>query len=92
MAELIDNTARNRFEMTLEGHLAHLDYARVAGRLELLYIEVPPAAQGRGFAAVLLRAVLEQARQQGLKVKPVCSYVHIFLRRHPEYADLLAGS
>ena len=92
MPELIDNTTRNRFEMIQEGQLTHLDYTREQDVVTLLYIAVPPALQGRGLAADLLRAVLDQLRKQGLKVVPVCSYVNIFFRRHPDYADLLAGS
>ena len=30
------------------------------------------------------------ARQHGMKIKPVCSYVVVWLRRHPEAADLVA--
>ena len=90
MAELIDNTTRNRFEMMQEGLLTRLEYRREVGRLVLLSIEVPEALEGRGFAAELMRAVLSRVREGGLRVVPVCSYVQIFLRRHPEYADLLA--
>ena len=74
--------------MTQEGSLTHLDYAREGGLVRLLYVEVPRELQGRGLAAVLLRAVLAWAREQGLQVIPVCSYVQIFMRRHPEYDDL----
>ena len=91
MAELIDNTSRNRFEMMQEGQLTHLDYRLEDGRLVLLYVEVPRALQGRGFAADLLRAALARAREQQLKVVAVCSYVQLFLRRHPEYDDLNAS-
>lgn len=89
MAELIDNTSRNRFEMVQEGLLTHLDYALEGGLVRLLYLEVPRELQGRGFAADLLRTVLIRVRERQLKVIPVCSYVQIFLRRHPEYDDLL---
>ncbi len=90
MAELIDNAGRSRFEMVQEGSVTHLDYAREGGLIRLLYIEVPRELQGRGFAAVLLREVLAWARERGLQVVPVCSYVQIFMRRHSEYDDLLA--
>lgn len=90
MAELTDNTSCSRFEMVQEGQLTRLDYRLEDDRLVLLYIEVPRALQGKGFAAILLRSVLHLARAQNLKVVPVCSYVQLFLRRHPEYHDLLA--
>ena len=89
MADLIDKTVLNRFEMMQEGLLTRLDYRAEKGRLVLLYIEVPRALEGRGFAAELLRAVLSRVRERGMKIVPVCSYVQLFLRRHPEYADLL---
>ena len=91
MAEMIDNAGRSRFEMVQEGMLTHLDYARENDTVRLLFIQVPRELQGRGFAAVLLRAVLAWAREKNLRVIPVCSYVQIFMRRHPEYDDLLAG-
>ncbi len=51
---------------------------------------VPSALEGRGLASQLVAAAVAHAREQGLKVKPVCSYVAVWMRRHPEAADLLA--
>jgi predicted GNAT family acetyltransferase len=34
---------------------------------------------------------LETARANGWKVVPMCSYAVAYLRRHPEYNDLLQG-
>jgi predicted GNAT family acetyltransferase len=50
---------------------------------------VPEAIGGRGVAADLTRAALETARANGWKVVPMCSYAVTYLRRHPEYNDLL---
>jgi len=32
---------------------------------------------------------LDDARQQGLAVIPLCPYVVVFIRRHPEYIELV---
>ena len=40
--------------------------------------------------AELVRAALAHAREQGLKVRPLCSYVQAYMRRHPEVQSLLA--
>jgi uncharacterized protein len=33
--------------------------------------------------------VLDIARAEGLKVKPLCPFAKAYIERHPEYADLL---
>ena len=43
----------------------------------------------QGIAAALVRAALAHAREQGLKVRPLCSYVQAYVRRHPEVQSLL---
>ncbi|KPF54323.1 putative GNAT family acetyltransferase [Novosphingobium capsulatum] len=51
---------------------------------------VPSAIGGRGVAARLVDALIADAREQGWKVVPACSYVAAQFRRHPEWADLQA--
>ena len=51
---------------------------------------VPHEMRGQGVAQVLVEALVEDAREQGFKIVPQCSYVAALFRRHPEWADLLA--
>ena len=44
---------------------------------------------GRAIAAALVRTALAHARAQGWRVRPSCSYVASWMRRHPETQDLL---
>ncbi|MDP9057721.1 MAG: N-acetyltransferase [Pseudomonadota bacterium] len=53
---------------------------------------VPPAIGGRGVAAKLVEALIDDARQQGFVIVPACSYVAVAFKRHPEWSDLLAGN
>lgn len=84
------NSEAQRFEVLIDGLLAVCEYRRQGHLLVLPHTGVPSALQGRGIAAQLVQAVLDWARAEGLKVRPVCSYVAAYLRRHPESADLLA--
>jgi uncharacterized protein len=52
---------------------------------------VPPAVGGRGIAAELVRTALAWAGEKGYTVEPACSYVDVYMRRHPETARLRAG-
>ena len=79
-----------RFEAEVDGLRCLCAYHLVDGVMWLTHTEVPPALEGRGIAAALVAAALAHARAQGWKVRPACSYVRAYMRRHPETADLLA--
>jgi len=81
---------RGRFQAVVEGHLCVADYRLAGGVMHMTHTEVHPALQGRGIAAELVDAALAYARANGFKVNPLCSYVQLYLRRHPQSRDLLA--
>lgn len=81
---------RRRFQTVVDGKICVCDYQLSGGVMELTHTGVPPAVEGRGIAAQLVAAALTYARENGLKVKPSCSYVQTYMRRHPETLDLLA--
>jgi uncharacterized protein len=79
-----------RFETRVEGLRCVCDYRLHDGVVHFTHTEVPTALGGRGIAADLVAAALLWARAEGLKVRPLCSYVSTYLRRHPEQQDLVA--
>ena len=81
--------AAQRFEALVEGGRCVVDYRRVGGVMHIVHTEVPASLQGQGLAAALVQAVLDQARALGWRVRPVCSYVAAYMRRHAETQDLL---
>ncbi len=85
------NQTMRRFEIAVEGMLCRLDYRFDGAVLDLHHTEVPTVLEGRGLASQLVRAAFDYARQAGLRVRPSCSYVRAWVRRHQEEADLLAA-
>ena len=78
------DVALGRFSATVHGHLCVCDYRLRDGVMFMTHTEVAPELEGQGIAAALVRAALAHAREQGLKVRPLCSYVQAYVRRHPE--------
>jgi uncharacterized protein len=80
-----------RFEAVVEGQLSVADYEIEGNVMHMTHTGVPTALRGHGIAAVLVKEALEYARAQGLKVNPLCSYVRVYMHRHPETLGLLAS-
>jgi predicted GNAT family acetyltransferase len=87
-----NNAAAGQFEVQTEHGVARLRYVWRGDVLDLTHTSVPQEAEGRGIATLLARSALEYARAQGLKVIASCPFVHAYLRKHPEYADLIVSS
>jgi predicted GNAT family acetyltransferase len=66
-----------------------LEYQRDGATLAILHAETDPAHTGKGVAGELTRVVLDDARARGDAVLPFCPYVAAWIRKHPEYADLV---
>ncbi|KAA9002415.1 N-acetyltransferase [Paenibacillus spiritus] len=49
---------------------------------------VSPNYRGGNIAQRLLQRLVEEAREEGAKIIPQCSYVGVQFRRNPEYADV----
>lgn len=85
-----DNKAEQEFELVVDGHRALAAYQMEGDTIVFTHTVVPKAIEGRGVASRLIRAALDSARDQGLKVVPQCPFVAAYMQRHPETRDLLA--
>jgi len=90
VAQVVHNEAASRFELRVQGLWCIAQYHLIDGVMWLTHTETPPALRGRRLAEQVVRAALDHARAHGLKVRPACSYVRTYLRRHPEMKDLVA--
>jgi uncharacterized protein len=72
-------------------HIGRLTWVLRGGARVAEHTLVPPAIGGRGVAARLVEALVADARAQGFKVVPECSYVAVAFQRHPEWAELKQG-
>ena len=90
MSQVIDNTARHRFELEENGHTAFADYQQRNGVLVIPHVEAPQALRGTGAAGRLMAGVVGIVRERGVKMMPTCSYAAAWMQQHKEHGDLLA--
>jgi predicted GNAT family acetyltransferase len=84
-----NNEEAHRFEATVEGQKAFINYRRFPDRIVLVHTEVPLEFEGHGLAGKLAKTALDFARTNNLRVVPQCPYIAHYLRKHPEYQDLV---
>jgi predicted GNAT family acetyltransferase len=85
-----DNEAQQRYEITADGELAGFtQYRRPPSMIAFVHTEIDPRFEGRGLGGQLVSAALDGARANGLAVLPYCPFVNAYIKRHPEYADLV---
>jgi predicted GNAT family acetyltransferase len=89
MPAVRDNAALSRFELDVEGAIAFANYRRAPGTVIITHTETPRALRGRGIASELVQGALQLIRVDGDKVVAGCGFVVDYLRRHPEFSDLM---
>ena len=89
---VVDNPAQSRYEAQLDGRVVGFSQYNLAGdRIVFLHTEVDPSVEGLGIGSRLAAGELDDVRARGLKVIAKCPFIAAWLRRHPDYQDLLAG-
>ena len=89
MESVKNNEAEHRFELEVDGQTAISEYQRRNGTIVFTHTEVPLKLEGKGIGNALARSALDYARSEGLQVVPRCPFIAAFIKRHPEYQDLV---
>ena len=71
--------------------VAELTYRMMGADAMVDHTWVDPKLRGGGEARSLVAAAVEWARQEHMKLVPVCSYVRTVFDRTPGYADVRKG-
>ena len=86
----LDEKQHGAFYITEGGEqLGEMVVSISGSNLTVYHTEVSAKAEGKGYAKQLLAKMVAHARENKLKVIPLCPYVHAQFKRHPdEYADV----
>ena len=86
-----DNPRESRYEVALdEKVVGEILYRLTPGQVVLIHTEVLPSLENKGLGARLVAGALDDIRVRGLRVVPFCPFVRSYIRRHSDYADLVA--
>lgn len=88
--QVIKNDKTHRFELTINGHIAFIDFTqRGTDVVKLIHTEVPEELGGRGIAAVLVEKTLQYLEEHHFTLFPICPYVFAYIKKHPEWKRIV---
>lgn len=71
-------------------HIAEMTYSK-AGETKIIidHTEVSDAGRGHGLGKQLVKSGVEFARENDLKIMPLCPFAKAIIQRTPEFQDVL---
>ena len=88
--QVVNNPDQHRYEIHVDGTpVGFAAYEEQPGVLTFTHTEIDPAYEGMGLGSVLARSALEGTRTDGRQVVPLCPFISDYIRRHPQYLDIV---
>jgi uncharacterized protein len=87
------NTAKGRYVGLIEGMAgeAELTFVRLsAKKIDADHTFAPDSMRGTGIAKALVERLVADARAEGIKIIPTCTYIQAQFARNTDWADVLA--
>ncbi|MFN4102128.1 MAG: GNAT family N-acetyltransferase, partial [Pararhodobacter sp.] len=85
-----DGPSKGRYKLVINSVEAEMTYSRAGEHLLIIdHTEVPAALRGRKVGERLVRQAVEDARQDGISIMPLCPFAKAQFDRHPEWHDVL---
>ena len=86
-----DGPTGGRYLTTIDGHTAEMTYSRAGtSRIIIDHTGVPDALRGKGAGQALVKRAVEDAREAGVKIIPLCPFAKAQIEKHPERQEVLA--
>lgn len=88
-----ESKSRGRYEARVEGRegSGELTYSRVSPtKIIADHTGVDDSLYGTGIARALVDRLVADARRDGIRIVPQCSYVIAQFRRNPDWSDVMA--
>ncbi|MDX2202483.1 MAG: GNAT family N-acetyltransferase [Hyphomicrobiaceae bacterium] len=93
-AEVAVTRESNRYVARIDGIDAEAELTfrpGPGGSVVAAHTGVPEAFRGRGIGRILVMRMIEDARKEGFKIVPACSFVDAERRKHPEWSDVFVS-
>ena len=89
MENLQVNEDGKYYFLEVDGLHPRIEYIKTKEKIYLTHTEVPTKLEGRGVGKKMVKVVLDDIREKDLTLIPLCPFVATFIKKTPEYRDLV---
>jgi len=86
---VVNNKEELRFEVSLNGELAYIQYQYYKEDIAFMHTVVPDAFRGKGIGVAMAVEALTFAKGEHRKIMLYCTFMAKYVREHPEYHVLV---
>ncbi len=88
--EITRDATHNCYVLLVNGQsLGAAYYQEEDDRLIFTHTEVDPSLKGKGLGSQLARGALDDAKDRGKKIVPVCEFIAAYVGKHSEWDDVV---
>ena len=87
--DLVKNNDSKRFELTVDGYTAFIDFKEKEKVISLIHTESPAELAGRGVATALIAKTLHYLEDNKYTLVPLSPLVFAYIKKHPEWARIV---
>ncbi|UII75451.1 N-acetyltransferase [Flagellimonas sp. HMM57] len=87
--QLLNNEEAKQFQFKIDGAVAKIEYIKAKEKIYLTHTEVPRNYEGKGVGSELIKQTLEYIKAKDLTLVPLCPFVAMYIKRHPEWKTLV---
>jgi uncharacterized protein len=85
-----DSPSGGRYSLSVAADGAEMTFSRVSPQLIIIdHTEVAEGPRGTGAGQRLAANAVEDARNGGWKIMPLCPFMNAQAQRHPEWSDVI---
>ncbi len=81
---------QQRYVLEVNGQaLGFAQYQEEGDRQVFTHTEIDESLAGQGMGSTLVRESLNDARQRGKRIVPVCEFIAAYVKKHPDWNDIV---
>lgn len=90
MTDVRKNEEQHRYEVLVDNQVVGFaEYREMGDSVMMPHTEVSEAHEGEGLGNRLAEFALQDVQQAGKHVIPMCPFISAYIKRHPDYIELV---